>query len=355
MYVRLFHARRLHRHLSIAKLAPAASLAALMTATTALAQDAPGSHDATDPPAAPEAPATPTPPQADGERGAGDAAPATSQADGERAAPDAPGSTEGDVVYLTDGRVLRGTIVETTPDVEVRIRLATGEVVTVARREIRHFEHTAPALEAEPSTGLRAPYPQAGWVHIEGSDAATLEHAARDRGWTAVCSSPCDKAVPTGGVYRIVGPDLKTSNAFSLSVRNGEYETLRVHGASPSATTSGIVILAVGIPLSVSAAFAVVGYSALGSGGPLSPTARTIEQTSILAGAIATLVGVGMLVTNLSTGVSQSVVGSPPSTPPGSPYGGPLPAPYTSGWRAASPEGARIPSAVGTPLLRVRF
>jgi hypothetical protein len=364
MYVRRFHVRQVR---SMAKSVPAAALAVLLTATEAFGQVPPGSHnapgDAPVPPQAGGAPDTsdtlPANPQAAGAPDTSDAPRANPQAGGSPDAgppptPPGAGDTDRDVVYLADGRVLRGTIVEATPNVEVRIRLATGELVTVARREILHFEHTAPAPEAEPQEALPAAYPPAGWVHVEGSDFATLEHATGG-GWTPVCSSPCNQALPTGGVYRVVGPDLKTSNAFSLDVRNGEYETLRVHGASPSATTSGIIILAVGLPLSLTVAFGAVGYSALQGGGPLSPVARTIEQTSLLAGAVSTLFGVGLLLTNLSTVVSQSVVVSAPSTSTGSPYGGTISAPWNAAAKEASAPGARMPPAAGTPIFTARF
>ncbi len=355
MYVRLLLARQM---LPLTKSVPAATLAVLMIATEAFGQDAHGARSAPDAPAAPDARGAPAPPQADAAPGTGDAPPDTPPPSGTPDAsptpPPAPGPEDADrdVVYLADGRVLRGTIVEATPDVGVRIRLPTGEVLAVARRELLHFEHTAPPPEEHPSEAARAAHPPAGWVHIEGSEGATLEHAGRGPGWVPVCSSPCNKAVPTGGVYRIVGPDLKTSNAFSLNVRDGEYETLHVHGASHSATTGGIVILAVGLPLSLTVAFGAVGYSALEGRGSLSPVARTVEQTSLLAGAISTLFAAGLLVANLTTDVSQTVVVSTPSTPPGSSYGSSISAPWSAGSKEA---GARTPWAVGTPIFGARF
>jgi hypothetical protein len=54
---------------------------------------------------------------------------------------------EADTVYLRDGRVLSGTIVAVVPDVEVRVRLSTGDVVTVPRSNIANFIR---GQEAEP-------------------------------------------------------------------------------------------------------------------------------------------------------------------------------------------------------------
>ena len=322
MCVRFFHMRSLR---CVAKAAPAAALAALLTASKASAQEAPDPRNPGDAPPTQDAPHDAPPTQ-----GAPHDAPPTQDAPHDAPPPpDAPPTTPGaeaadrDVVYATDGRVLRGTVVLVVPDVEVQIRLASGELVTVPRREILHFEHVAQPPEEPPwASALSARLPAVGWVHITGSDVAALERAGEGLDWTMVCTSPCDKALPTRGVYRIVGPDLKTSHAFSLNARNGEYETLRVHAASRSATTRGIVILAVGVPLSLTVAFTAVA-SAIGSGARLSSTARTVEQTSLLAGGLATLFGVGLLLTNLSTVVSQYVVPTTPTTPAGSPYGAP--------------------------------
>jgi hypothetical protein len=73
-------------------------------------------------------------------------------------APLAPEATpaEADIVYLRDGRVLSGTIVAVVPDVEVRVRLATGDVVSVPRSNIANFirrpevEPPPPPPPAEP-------------------------------------------------------------------------------------------------------------------------------------------------------------------------------------------------------------
>ncbi len=376
MCVRLSHVSALHRtHLigaaalvGMLAAAPAAHAANAVSqdtppvegapspAPSAPAPEAPAPTDTpgvTPPPLAPPAPATAAP----------DAAPATgSAAAAAAAAVDAEAAPEPDVIYLTDGGVLRGTVVEVVPDVEVRIRLATGKVVVAARRNILHFEHLAPvpAEVVPPPAPLHASR-AVGWVHIEDSDEAILEHSGPDHGWIGVCASPCDMAVPTDGIYRIVGPNLETSRPFALGARGGEYETLHVHGGSHRAVTGGILLLALGLPLSLSVAFSILGVDRLeGDGAPLTPVERTVEQASLLAGGVAALAGVAMILTNLSTGVSQTVLPAPPTS------AGPPPTWSGSGistlWRDA-PQDARAlgagippaPPAIGAPVIAVRF
>jgi hypothetical protein len=383
MCVRFSHVGALH-------LTAAAAIASSLLAGDAFAQDPPPAQDAPRPPppaqdapsASPPAQDAGSPPPAQDPPGlrpgpsaqgpAADSpaptaptpapeAPPSATVSGAAGGPSEPAANpEPDVLYRTDGGVLRGTVVEIIPDVEVQIRLATGVVVTIARPYILHFEHLAPApveaalppAAAHVSTGAR------GWVHIENSEEATLEHAGSEHGWIAVCSSPCDKALPTDGMYRIVGPNLETSRAFALGARGGEYETLHVHGGSHRAVTSGILVLALGVPLSLSLAFSMVGVSRLGSGGPLTPTERTIEQSSLLAGGVAALAGAAMILTNLGTDVSQTVMPAPPTSPV-PPYGGGAGA-STLGKEArqdARTLGAAIPPApaIETPLFAVRF
>ena len=158
MCVRLSHVSTLH-------LTTAAALAALLPAANAFAQDPRPAEDALSPapsaqappatstpdvPPPPAPPASPPSPDAPSTTGPGAAATAT------EAEPPAP--LEPDVIYLADGGVLRGTVIEVVPNVEVRIRLATGEVATVARRDILHFEHLAavPVEVEPPPSALRA-------------------------------------------------------------------------------------------------------------------------------------------------------------------------------------------------------
>src|SRR5258708_5814996 len=64
----------------------------------------------------------------------------------------------GDVIYMKNGGMLRGTIVDAIPNSQARIQLATGEIATVPWSEIARIEHgaTPPA----PATGAPGSVPR---------------------------------------------------------------------------------------------------------------------------------------------------------------------------------------------------
>jgi hypothetical protein len=245
--------------------------------------------------------------------------PARAQADEPPGA--APGSQPDDVVvYLADGRVLRGKFVDVTAGVGVQVRVAVstseGEVVTIPRQDVMRFERT-------PSTGPVSSGPHlskpdgprsGGWVHLEAQDGAILQRVGTGGAWVSVCATPCDRALPVDGVYRIDGSDLKASTPFALSVKPGEYESLRVSGASRGAFTAGIVTLAVGPAIGIGVTLAIVGGNLASDSGGVHGTERTVMDLSLGAAAVSVVVGIGLLVFNASTGVSQDVVA--PNTRP---------------------------------------
>ena len=340
-----------------------------LAATTAFGQDealpGPAPTSTQDPPPATNAPereATPAPsgpapqaPQAPPDASAGAAAPSASAMPAALAA-GAPAGPGPDVIYLADGRVLRGTVVEVLPGESVRLRLATGEIAALPRAAIMRFEHVAPAPEPAP------PYPgplpldaQGGatsWVHIEGSEAAILQFARRgadpntDESWIAVCSAPCNQPLPTAGTYRFVGPGLKASRPFTLTARSGEYETLRVHGASKGLFIGGIVTLAAGPPIAIFVSLSVVLANDLDGSGAITGSGRTVAAVSLGAAAALAVLGVGLIVSNLSTDASQNPFSPRPPAPND---GARLPT-----WRE-TPVEAALPPTVGLPLYGARF
>jgi hypothetical protein len=248
------------------------------------------------------------------------------------------------VVYLVDGRVARGRFVDMTPGVGMRIRTqdatelgspeapadpgTDGEVHMIPRQEIMRFERLpapAPTSQAAPAEGSPSqasiaqgtapggtaarnrPRPT-GWVHLEGEDAAVVARAHTSGAWTGVCAAPCDRALPLDGVYRIEGRGLKTSTPFALRAGPGDYETLRVHGASRGAFTAGVVLLAAGPAAGIGVTLGVVGQHLASGSGPLQGTDRTVVDVSLGAAAASVVIGIGLLVLNASTGVSQDVV-----------------------------------------------
>jgi hypothetical protein len=265
-----------------------------------------------------------------------------------RADESAAGGPDDVVVYLLDGRVVRGRLVDMAPGVGMRIRTqdatelaspdsaaqpgadpgADGEVHVIPRQEIMRFERLpvpASASQGAPPEGspsqasvaqgaapdrtvARSTPRPTGWVHLEGEGAAVVQRAHTNGTWTGVCIAPCDRALPLDGVYRIDGRGLKTSTPFALRAGPGDYETLRVHGASRGAFTAGVVLLAAGPAAGTGVTLAVVGLHSANGSGPLQGTDRTVVDVSLGAAAASAVIGIGLLILNASTGVSQDVV-----------------------------------------------
>ena len=159
-------------------------------------------------------------------------------------APQAGAPMGSDVVYLKNGGLLRGTIIDVIPSSHARIQLsATGEIVTVQWSEINRIEHAtrgsaAPAAPAAPAV-KRVP---AVLVHIESPRKVTLERRPSDEyEWEEVCTSPCDKLVPASDEYHVVGSGMKASPPFQLEAQPGQRVVLTIDPASKGWFAVGIV------------------------------------------------------------------------------------------------------------------
>ena len=173
-----------------------------------------------------------------------------------------------DVIYMKNGGILRGTIIDAIPNAQARIELATGEIATVQWSEIARIERGeapkgkppgAPAqgssLPPLPPTGPAPspgappppPAPTMVMVHIDGPEDTQLEQdVSHEEHWQTVCTAPCDLKLPIGPDYRVTGPGIKASGVFGLEYQNGLREIVTVNGASKSWFVLGIVSTAVG-------------------------------------------------------------------------------------------------------------
>src|ERR1019366_7133309 len=164
-----------------------------------------------------------------------------------------------DVIYMKNGGILRGTIIDAIPDAQARIQLATGEIATVPWQAIDRIEHGSSA--PRPGAPL-PPLPQQGgptapppppprvlppsamvWVHVEGADGARLEvDRASDGTWETACRAPCDVQVPVSADYRVAGQTLKQSGVFRVRGQQGDHVTVTVNGGSKVWLGVGVVI-----------------------------------------------------------------------------------------------------------------
>ncbi|HSQ64765.1 MAG TPA: hypothetical protein VLM85_16185 [Polyangiaceae bacterium] len=149
----------------------------------------------------------------------------------------------GDTLVLKDGTTLHGTIREMTPGQAVTIVLPDGKVRTVEwsavdRVDIDRARAPAPPAPAQTTTA----------VHLEGAGPGIVLQALDERGtegkWQTVCEGACDRDLPTGGLYRVDGPGLRTSRPFRLP--EGSRVDYQVHAASSLGFAGGLTLVIVG-------------------------------------------------------------------------------------------------------------
>jgi hypothetical protein len=267
----------------------------------------------------------------------------------------------GDVIYLKNGGLLRGTIIDAIPNAQARIQLATGEIATVPWQEIDRIEQSAakPATAATsaPAAAATAAPASTVWVHIDAADDVRLQQdRTSDDDWMTVCSAPCDIPLSTAYYYRIVGGGLKASGDFTLHAQPGQRETLDIHGASKGWFLVGVIAIPAGL---------LVGYVGLivGAFGTLVSTASTASGQSSpgasdAAGVGWTMFGVGLaaaagglilVIANWKTSVTQEM-GTPQ-------VGLRLPDSWKRlpTWREATPEQKSLPQTIGVPIVTGQF
>ena len=296
-------------------------------------------------------------------------------------------SAAGDAIYLKSGGLLRGTLIDAIPGDRARISLATGEIATVSWADISRIQHadgsqqTLDATSAGPPSASPPPKPAAApapasvlsasqsmvWVHLEGSEGASLEQdTTGNDDWAIVCTEPCDRQVSTAYWYRIGGGGIKASSQFALHGQPGAHETLTVSGASKGWFIAGVaavpvggLVAYIGLLVGVFGSLASsVSNSSLGpSGASTSNNGQTVSSgvaatgwTMLAVGGIAMVAGAVVAIANWKSGVSQDVSGEKAAQLPDAwrPLAGPT-------WREASPEQRALPAVNGVRVLSGAF
>ncbi|WP_394847691.1 hypothetical protein LZC95_09535 [Pendulispora brunnea] len=155
---------------------------------------------------------------------------------------------------------------------------------------------TAPSVTAEPSGSVM--------VHIEGGD-VTIEQMRGS--WAAVCSSPCDRALPIGPSYRIVGDGVRASRAFMLGGQNGDRVVLDVDTGSKGGFAGGIVLVSIGSLFFLVGGLTLLVVAAANGAHTDTGNAEPIGWTMFGGGAAGVLVGILLITGNSSTKVTQSL------------------------------------------------
>jgi hypothetical protein len=211
-----------------------------------------------------------------------------------------------DTIYLKEGSVLRGTLVDAVPGHPVRIQLATGEISTVASDDVDHIELAEAAEAAEVARQAKVapalkPLPSV-LVHIAGEEPLAMERTADGDTWLRVCTAPCNARLPTIYAYRIVGRGIRNSEVFALSAQDGQEESIEVHPAYSSSRTGGTLALIAGCGVGVSGfgAFALGGTGLMLWGSD--PTYDSgLARNVMLGGLVAMGFGVLLVVSGATT------------------------------------------------------
>ncbi len=303
------------------------------------------------------------------------AAPAPQSA-GTRALSLGPAQSVGsDVIYLRDGGILRGTIIDAIPNAQARIQLATGEIATVPWSEIARFDHagaTPPGppqphrTDASPEPNRTASAAVSGsgvLVHIDSPSPVELQrkvdpnaaargsdgHANAKSGWQTVCSAPCDHAIPADGRYRVIGDGARPSREFMLP-GTARSVSLNVSPSSPGWFIGGIVLTSVGgITMIVGLFVGLIGSLAttLDSSGTAQDWANG-GWTAVAIGGVGMIVGIVALVGNMHSDVAIGT-GEATGQTPGSAWA------HVATWREASPIERAVAPAVAAPLIHLSF
>jgi hypothetical protein len=289
----------------------------------------------------------------------------------------APSSAPHDAIYLKNGGILRGTIVDAIPNDHARIELATHEIATVAWADILRIDRgDAPGAAAAPprardngdngdKSGASASANAAKslvWVHIEGSDDAQLEQdTTGNDDWSIVCAAPCDRQVSTAYWYRITGGGIKSSSQFTLKGPIGAHETLTVSPASKGWFIAGVIAVPVGglvayIGLILGLAGSLGASETTTTNGMTSSTqtakvsdgVAATGWTMLAVGGIAAVGGLILAISNWKTYVNQD------SGVQAAALNEVLKMPAPT-WREASPEQRAVPPTLALPVFTGQF
>jgi hypothetical protein len=222
-----------------------------------------------------------------------------------------------DVVYLTDGGMLRGTLLEILPNDHATLQLANGQTATIEWSHIARIEQRGrPATPPQPAPApAPAPVPAGtAFVHIESERPVQLESVARGQkaGWVTVCSSPCDRDVDLGSDYHITGSGVRASRPFQIEARPGGRVVIEVDPASKAGFVGGILMTSLMPIVSIVGivVWAVGSVESNGSGGT-----NTAGAALTFGGLVGLTIGIVMIATNSSSKQTQSPM---PVAPPGS-------------------------------------
>jgi hypothetical protein len=268
------------------------------------------------------------------------------------------GATE-DTIFMKNGGILRGTIIDVVPGAQARMQLATGEIATVPWSAIGRIEHGAVAAQTPPPVGA-VPEARRGAlvvVQLEGADGAELQRrdGNDDDDWVTVCSGPCNVRVPVGPEYRIAGGGIRPSRPFQLAGAPGDRVTIDVTAGSTGWFVLGIVIIPIGgVVMLTGLVIGLIGSAvAQGATGADHDTATAWASggwVTFALGTAAMVGGVLLVINNGHSSVTQNVGRVPAALLLQGDAWKRAPA-----WKEATPVERALPPVVGFPVWTGRF
>lgn len=253
-----------------------------------------------------------------------------------------------DVIFLKNGGVLRGSIIDAIPDAQARIQLATGEVATVAWPAIARIEYgkaaaprppppvTVPGPDGLPTTATGPTV----LVHVEGAEDGEVQIEHGDGEWVTVCTGHCERALPAGRRYRVAGGGMRASRPFQLEGGAGSRINVTVSPASTAWFVTGIVLIPVGgLTMLVGGLVGLVG-DAVGDS-----SASSSGGIAFLVGVAGLVGGIVLVVSNGRSSVTQEVSAAQARLLLQGDAWKRVPA-----WRDRAAEGPVLPRAIGMPV-----
>jgi hypothetical protein len=223
------------------------------------------------------------------------------------------------------------------------------------------------------TTARAEPPSNEAFVHIDSPEPVDLgRRTEREGEFTVVCTSPCDRALPLSGAYRIQAPraaliadgdrppGTPLSDDFALfpgKPAETPRETIAFAPSSHSRSAVGFGLVIVGAPTWVAGVFAgIVNFGhGLGEGDRVDQTGPLI---AIAVGVVMTVTGIALLVSRDSQvtidGRSPPRAIDPPMSPPEVTNIRP-PSQRTAEDTGPRAEAVRGPAAITVPLFQMSF
>jgi hypothetical protein len=231
---------------------------------------------------------------------------------------DGPGASAADAlrdvgVATRDGATYRGELVEKVPGDHVTLKLASGEVKRFAWADVADVATAKDSPERTDKSDKDDLKPPLVHLAVDGEPGVLLERRqTAAEGWSATiwpgyqyvetwevaCAAPCTTTVDAASTYRVNGSGVSTSRNFSLPPGR---DPLKLHlvGRSAVLHSTGIVLTFVGGIVAVTGAVGLFSSPAL-SDAAAAADVRGAGWAALGSGVLALAIGIPMWIATYS-------------------------------------------------------